>query len=492
MSATALLCHYVDFLFSPTTLLTLVVLVVPLLLSVRFEQLTTKRNTRSFRIPGCLRMGLRSKSNISDQYQPQQAGEKATPRIKALFTYPIKSCRGVELSASQVDSSGLLYDRLFTFAQLVSKPVVKEADATVEPSGEWNHQWRFITEREFPRLVLLETELWLPDPRRKPPATAHKGANGHNSKKLKTAEPQPRQRSRTRGNTLMGELEREGRRLSTTPEVSDWTANGGCLVLRFPYEPDYNFFGLCTETVTLQIPLVPTPQRAEAKGYSHEDLSIWKDVTQAINVTSEIDEQALAKLKYFLGISNPLALFRLDEKHKRAITRSLPKDQPRKEYKVGLADAFPVNLLGLASVRAVDDELPAAADAKGKLDIRRFRANIIISGAPAFEEDKWKKIALGRRIGRDHEGLFETDGEYHVACRTARCKLPNVDPDTGVKDRNEPSSTLTKTRQVDEGAYPHSCLGMQMIPLFQRGMLRVGDEVEVLETGEHVYEKMFP
>jgi uncharacterized protein YcbX len=66
-----------------------------------------------------------------------------------------------------------------------------------------------------------------------------------------------------------------------------------------------------------------------------------------------------------------------------------------------------------------------------------------------------------------------------------------VHPETGVKDNNEPFTTLARTRQVDEGAKPHPCLGMQMIPLFQQGILRVGDEVEVLERGEHVYEKMF-
>ena len=115
----------------------------------------------------------------------------------------------------------------------------------------------------------------------------------------------------------------------------------------------------------------------------------------------------------------------------------------------------------------------------------------------AYDEDQWKRITVGRcikpRNGSKSKGggMVEADGEYHVACRTARCKLPNVDPDTGVKDSNEPSGTLNKTRQVDKGAYPHAVLGMQMIPLFQQGILRVGDEIKVLERGEHVYEKMF-
>ena len=112
-----------------------------------------------------------------------------------------------------------------------------------------------------------------------------------------------------------------------------------------------------------------------------------------------------------------------------------------------------------------------------------------ISGVSSFEEDTWKAIVLGSRVGRDEKGLFEADAEYHVACRTARCKLPNVDQTTGVKDKNEPYTTLGKTRKVDEGAYPNPCLGMQMIPRFQLGLIKVGDKIEVLETGEHCYEK---
>lgn len=60
------------------------------------------------------------------------------------------------------------------------------------------------------------------------------------------------------------------------------------------------------------------------------------------------------------------------------------------------------------------------------------------------------------------------------------------------QDRHEPATTLTRTRQVDEAAKPHPCLGLSIIPMFERGVVRIGDEVTVLETGEHYYQKMFP
>ena len=69
----------------------------------------------------------------------------------------------------------------------------------------------------------------------------------------------------------------------------------------------------------------------------------------------------------------------------------------------------------------------------------RYRANIYFTGPPAFHEDDWKKARIGST-------------NYHISCRTTRCKLPNVDPETGVADPNEPSTTMRKYRVIDEGS----------------------------------------
>lgn len=60
-----------------------------------------------------------------------------------------------------------------------------------------------------------------------------------------------------------------------------------------------------------------------------------------------------------------------------------------------------------------------------------------------------------------------------------------------LQDRNEPGTTLKRTRQVDEGAKPHPSLGLSIIPLFERSVFRIGDDIKVLETGEHYYQNMF-
>lgn len=59
----------------------------------------------------------------------------APPLLSGIFLYPIKSCRGLSLSAAQVEPRGLRADRRYM--------IVDEAG-------------RFLTQRELPRLALLQ------------------------------------------------------------------------------------------------------------------------------------------------------------------------------------------------------------------------------------------------------------------------------------------------------------------------------------------------
>jgi uncharacterized protein YcbX len=114
----------------------------------------------------------------------------------------------------------------------------------------------------------------------------------------------------------------------------------------------------------------------------------------------------------------------------------------------------------------------------------RFLPNITsVTGIPPFAEDDWKVIRSGNL-------------DYHVSCRTTRCDLPNVDPQTGIKDRVEPYKSLKQSRGfVDKGAGAHPVLGMQMVPLLKDATgseeIRVGEEMKVVKTGEHFYVKLF-
>lgn len=267
-------------------------------------------------------------------------------------------------------------------------------------------------------------------------------------------------------------------------------------MISFPFEPDFNPFGIRTETVTIKIPLEPTPERAESKLYTNEDVTVWKDRPQAINITNEIDNVALDKLRYFLGVSKPLALFRRDDTNLRPVTRNLPEDFADGRFQIGFSDSYSAHILNVASVRSLDESLPGDASMKNHLDARRFRANIYIDGPSAFEEDKWKRVAFGRCIeprivfneGRGRQTRAQgghtapEKAEFLFGCETSRCTLPNVDPDSGIKDKNEPYTTLMKTRKTIESEPKAAFLGMQILPLLEYGIISVGDEIEVLES----------
>jgi uncharacterized protein YcbX len=134
-----------------------------------------------------------------------------------------------------------------------------------------------------------------------------------------------------------------------------------------------------------------------------------------------------------------------------------------------------VHLLSLSSVAHLGSR-PTVAAALGKnLSPQRFRANIIVDGLPAFDEDGWKRIELG--------GFA-----YTAACRTVRCKLPNIDPETGIKHPVEPDRTMRKYRNVDAGAKNGACLGIHVIcDRMEGATIAVGDTLKVLERGEHFY-----
>ena len=59
-------------------------------------------------------------------------------KIDSLHVYPVKSCAGIEATRAQVTSRGLLFDR---------------ESMVVTPRG------RFMTQRELPRLALVQTAL---------------------------------------------------------------------------------------------------------------------------------------------------------------------------------------------------------------------------------------------------------------------------------------------------------------------------------------------
>jgi uncharacterized protein YcbX len=422
---------------TPLTLVTTIFVILFPILAAFFLALS-QRETPLPPPAGCRKLGLKGRSNLEDQHSKKYArGGSRTPAnpwtVKALFVYPVKSCAPVELEKSDVIRTGLKYDRQFTLGQLVTGLPSMEGKVTSE--------WHFMSQRKFPRLAKVETEIWAPDPS----APAYK-------------------------------------------QDGEWVQSEGCVVVRFPFSPDTDFSleglkncgkilaaklsGTSEPMLEFRVPFNPPKSRMTHKNYKTSTLHIWQDAPSALDVSSEIDPEVLAKFQYTLGTSNPISLFRIDTNAYRKVAKNAPGDTL-----IGMQDSHPVHILNLASVHDVAEKLPRQPTPFNMitplLNALRFRANVYITGPPAFHEDDWAKANIGAST-------------YHISCRTTRCKLPNTDPETGVADRNEPMTTLRKYRVVDEGS-KSACLGMQVTPLGD-GEMRVGDRVELLETGAHRFE----
>ncbi|RAZ32950.1 MOSC domain-containing protein [Microbacterium sp. SMR1] len=114
-----------------------------------------------------------------------------------------------------------------------------------------------------------------------------------------------------------------------------------------------------------------------------------------------------------------------------------------------------VSLHGAASVEDVDAAVAAPVDS------RRFRSNIVVSGAGAWDELGWS----GRvRIG---------EVAFDVQRPIGRCAAIMANPDTGERDARLLRVLTTEFDQAEP------TLGILLLPAAGGGAVRVGDEVVV-------------
>jgi hypothetical protein len=274
---------------STFALLVLAICIPPVIALVFAETEATR--VRSQQPKGCRKLGLKIESNLSNEFdrkfslgRPPSTEQTSAEwwRVKSLWIYPVKSCKGVELNRSTVLATGMEYDRQFTFAYLKSPFPVGE---TTPEKGKAAHIWQFITQRQYPSLAKVRTEIWVPD------------------RNIEGYSPQ-------------------------TEEVESC----GVVVLSFPYRPA-GWRGRLTQWSAVitgsapekhfRIPFDPTQVQIEKAGYTYESVTIWKDTVRALNMELEVPEE----LRYYLGISHKLGLFRIDSKAIREVHRCAPKKE---------------------------------------------------------------------------------------------------------------------------------------------------------------------
>jgi uncharacterized protein YcbX len=116
-----------------------------------------------------------------------------------------------------------------------------------------------------------------------------------------------------------------------------------------------------------------------------------------------------------------------------------------------LSDGYPYMILSQASL----DDLNTRLDAPLPMD--RFRPNLVIAGGAAFQEDRWKEVAIG-------------SSRFRLVKPCARCVITTFDQRTGERGK-EPLRTLATYRSKDGNVL----FGMNAMG--EGASVRVGDAV---------------
>ncbi|MCX4756480.1 MOSC domain-containing protein [Kitasatospora purpeofusca] len=206
---------------------------------------------------------------------------------------------------------------------------------------------------------------------------------------------------------------------------------------------------------------IPAP--SVAVGDQLADVEVWGTRFHA----AEAEKEAQLWIAEQLG---DYRLVHLDDPRARPVDPafSSPGDT------VSMADGFPMLLTTTASLAELNaliaEEQPEGHET---LPMERFRPNAVVSGSDAWAEDGWRRIRIG--------GLT-----FRVVKPCGRCVVTTTDQESGERRGPEPLRTLARHHRLLKKA----AFGQNLIPERPAGvegdvlgMLRLGDEVEVLEDG---------
>ncbi|GAW50961.1 MULTISPECIES: MOSC domain-containing protein [unclassified Nocardioides] len=133
--------------------------------------------------------------------------------------------------------------------------------------------------------------------------------------------------------------------------------------------------------------------------------------------------------------------------------------------RVSFADGYPMLLATEESLAALNDVVVETSQgAHEPLPMTRFRPNLVVAGGEAWAEDDWRRVRVG-------------DATFRAVKGCARCVMTTIDPDTALRGK-EPIAALARVRRWDGKTW----FGINLVPDTAGVTIRVGDEVEVLES----------
>ena len=207
------------------------------------------------------------------------------------------------------------------------------------------------------------------------------------------------------------------------------------------------------------MPQLRVPLAVVGAGQASKSVRVWNDVCQAFDT----GEEAAEWLSSFLQI--PCRLMRFDPEHRRIVDR---KWTGAVEATTQFADGYPMLVTSTASMDEFNQRLTDIG--AEKVDVRRFRPNIVLAGVEGHDEDRIESLFI--EVAPDaHEEI-----EIVMTKPCSRCPIPDIDPDTAIAGTSV-NSALRSYRQ-DPRVGGALTFGMNAITLQGEGLtLRVGQRM---------------
>lgn len=205
-------------------------------------------------------------------------------------------------------------------------------------------------------------------------------------------------------------------------------------LFKLAYQNDQLFISFGEDTIGL-----PFSARGEKL-----DAVVWNDTVSVQEVSHDHSNWFSEKL----GTACRLVFF--PEPNYRPVDRAYAVSD---KDVVGLADAYPLLIIGQASLDDLNSRL------REPLPMNRFRPNIVFIGGEPYEEDDWGHFRIG-------------ESRFAGVKPCARCAVPTINQATGTKSGAEPLATLATYRKRGNNVY----FGQNLLVLNDHE-IATGDEI---------------
>ncbi|KAG6899817.1 hypothetical protein C0993_006518 [Termitomyces sp. T159_Od127] len=256
-----------------------------------------------------------------------------------------------------------------------------------------------------------------------------------------------------------------------TPRIEEDSADahGGSILVAFPPDAPEG----CTD---FRIPLHPSPSVLKSWELL-DDLTLFSDALDGyIGRTLPLSAPSRASAIASLYFGKPVHIVYKGPRPRPASTTAR---HPSLDAATVFQDGYPLLVMSRESMDELGAEVRGRVGAdgmgvgeewrEGRVEIRRFRPNIVVEGAGPFAEDAWAEVGFGSRDAP----------VVRLVCRCVRCLFPNISPETGERDKAVPYKVLMKFRTgLDSSAKLSPCVGCNGV-FTGSGVVNVGDVVYV-------------